>query len=203
MSGAADMRTITFIRHGFTAGNLSNRYVGRRTDEELSEKGIILLQENSARDMYPQADAVFCGTMARCRQTASILYPEQTAVPIAGLTEMDFGDFEGKNFSELDGNPDFQAYIDSGGTTRFPGGEDRAAFIDRTMAAWKKFLDAFLKTAPAELAVSVIVNSGTLMAVASETASPKRDYFDWHLSPGGGKKFFLMGDEKLTYIKDI
>lgn len=197
------MRTISFIRHGFTAGNLENRYVGKRTDQDLSEKGIRLLQENVGAGLYPPADSVFSGSMSRCVQTASIIYPGQKILPIAGLTEMDFGDFEGKNFAELDGNPDFQNYIDSGGTSGFPGGEDRRSFVERTLTAWADFLHSFLTIAPDGIAVSVIVNSGSLMALASETASPKRDYFDWHVSPGRGKKFFLMGDGKLTYIKDI
>lgn len=197
------MRTIAFIRHGFTAANLENRYVGRSTDQDLSERGIALLQENREKGLYPAADFVFSGPMSRCVQTASVLYPGQTVLPAPGLTEMDFGDFEGKNFSELDGNADFQAYIDSGGTVGFPGGESRDVFVQRTMAAWQDFLKTYLHVIGKDCAVTLVVNSGSLMAIASETASPKKDYFDWHVSPGRGKKFFLLGDGKLTFIKDI
>ena len=36
------------------------------------------------------------------------------------LEEMDFGDFEYKNYHELNGNAAYQAWIDSGGTDCLP-----------------------------------------------------------------------------------
>ena len=47
------------------------------------------------------------------------------------LKECDFGDFENKNYKELSGNPDYQAWIDSGGALPFPGGEDPEGFRNR------------------------------------------------------------------------
>ena len=44
---------------------------------------------------------------------------------------MDFGEFEGRNYAQLNGDPRYQAWIDSGGTLAFPGGESREAFIAR------------------------------------------------------------------------
>lgn len=193
------LRTITFIRHGFTAANLESRYVGARTDCGLSEEGKRLLLQNASAGLYPEVDTVFSGPMLRCRETAGLIYPEQTPALIPGLTEMDFGDFEGKNFSNLDGKPDFQAYIDSGGSMPFPGGEDRASFTKRTLKAWRAFLDDFLRVSASDISAAVIVNSGSLMAIASETAEPVRDYFDWHVSPGEGMTFSMDSSGRLVY----
>ena len=38
---------------------------------------------------------------------------------------MNFGSFEGKTYFDLNGNEDYQRWIDSGGTLPFPGGESR------------------------------------------------------------------------------
>ena len=48
--------------------------------------------------------------------------------------EIDFGRFEGKNYQDLNGDPDYQRWIDSGGVTAFPGGESRDEFVKRSMA---------------------------------------------------------------------
>ena len=56
------------------------------------------------------------------------MYPGLVQKECPLLKECDFGDFENKNYKELSGNPDYQAWIDSGGTLPFPGGEDSEAF---------------------------------------------------------------------------
>ncbi len=50
----------------------------------------------------------------------------------SGFNEMDFGSFEHQNYDELNGNPAYQAWIDSSGEAAPPGGEERAAFFSRT-----------------------------------------------------------------------
>ena len=74
---------------------------------------------------------VFVSPMLRCRQTAEILFPQIPQIEIDPWREMDFGEFEGRNYAQLNGDPRYQAWIDSGGTLAFPGGESREAFIAR------------------------------------------------------------------------
>ena len=122
---------IVFIRHSMTAGNLERRYIGCRTDEPLCEAGISLAQQKTAeiRQTFPMPEVVLTSPMRRCVQTAEILFPDTPREIVYGLQECDFGDFEGKNYAELSGDPAYQAWIDSGGTLAFPGGESRAAFF--------------------------------------------------------------------------
>ena len=75
--------------------------------------------------------------MRRCIQTAKILYPGRAQVKIEEFRECDFGSFEGKNYQDLSGDPVYQAWIDSGGTLGFPGGEEPA---DSGDAAWKDLI---------------------------------------------------------------
>lgn len=99
------------IRHGQTQGNREHRYIGCRTDEPLCPEGIAQLQNRH----YPPVSRVFVSPMRRCVETASLLYPGVPQTIIGGFRECDFGDFENKNYAELNGRADYQAWIDSGG----------------------------------------------------------------------------------------
>ena len=109
------------IRHGKTKGNLEHRYIGR-TDESLCEKG----KEELLRRRAPEVQRVYASPMRRCIQTAEILYPAREFLKVEDFRECDFGRFEGKNYQELSKDPGYQAWIDSGGSLAFPGGESPA-----------------------------------------------------------------------------
>ena len=112
------MLELMLIRHGMTAGNRLSRYIGRGTDEPLSEERKQRLSAYSGK--LPQL--VFVSPMLRCRQTAEILFPGCTLHVVEELAECDFGEFENKNYQELDGNEAYQKWIDSNGMLPFPGG---------------------------------------------------------------------------------
>lgn len=167
---------LMLIRHSLTAGNLEHRYVGRRTDECLCPAGIQLAQEQAALLSDTVPDVVFASPMGRCRETAEILFPDQPQIIHPDLAECDFGQFEGKNYQELTGDPAYQAWIDSGGTLPFPGGESREAFIERCCRALEELVHRHsFETA------AVVVHGGTCMAVLSELEASHTPYFDWKI----------------------
>ena len=108
---------INLIRHGQTAGNLESRYIGT-TDEPLCSAGMEALRSRR----YPAHGVLICSPMKRCIQTAQAIYPGVKPTIMHELRECDFGLFEGKNYLELNGDPDYQRWIDSGGNLPFPGG---------------------------------------------------------------------------------
>ena len=124
------MKELYLIRHGKTYGNTLGRYIGT-TDEPLCEEGREALQAIFEAGLYPMPDVLYGSPLKRCRETASLIYPTLTQREEPLLRECDFGDFENKNYLELNGNPDYQAWVDSGGTLPFPGGESREAFQER------------------------------------------------------------------------
>lgn len=109
---------LTLIRHGTAPSNREHRYLGL-TEESLDQEGIRELLLKKAQGHYPAVSIVFSGPMLRCRQTAEQLFPEQEPWLIPEWTEMDFGYFEGKNYRELNGNAEYQRWIDSGGLCPF------------------------------------------------------------------------------------
>lgn len=171
------MGEILLLRHGATRGNLEHRYIGR-TDEPLSPQG---RQALMGRQM-PPADRLLVSPLLRCRQTAALLYPALTQEIVPGLRECDFGDFENKNWEELDGDPRYQAWIDSGGSLGFPGGESLAEFQQRCLEAFWNSVD---HGDPGET-LAFVVHGGTIMAILGGCGQPKRAYFDWQVKNGCG-----------------
>lgn len=165
---------------------------GKITCEQYSEKN-----ENKNQ-------VVYVSPYLRAKQTADILFPDAGKVEIPELAECRFGEFEYMNYAELNGNPDYQRYIDSGGTTAFPGGETKEEFTDRVMRGFEKvFVDAEsreeqkrlrcdassrIETAHTSLSDTIIIvaHGGTIMALMDQLSEPHKDYFDWQVKPGEG-----------------
>ena len=165
------------IRHGLTKGNLEKRYVGSRTDEPLCPEGISQLQQRQ----YPAVQRVYSSPMRRCLETASLLYPDLPAEIVLDFRECDFGVFEYKNYDELNGREDYQAWIDSGGELPFPGGESRDGFSARSLAAFRS-----LPACTEKESCALIVHGGTVMAIMEAMARPKGNYYDFQIKNGSG-----------------
>ncbi len=194
---------IVLIRHGSTEGNLKRRYIGS-TDEPLCAEGIREVLMNAACGIYPPAKRVYTSPMKRCIQTAELIYGDMDPVVCDELRECDFGRFEGKNYMELSGDAEYQAWIDSGGMLIFPGGESNGGFRDRCETAFLNIMEmierdmrsgvrmmqrAACEARGAQLSqaeAAFIVHGGTIMSVLAAFEESKRDYFDWHVENGRG-----------------
>lgn len=164
---------ISLIRHGMTKGNLQKRYVGT-TNEPLCVEGIDQLKSM----VYPKCDVLYCSPMDRCIQTAKIIYPDMEVNVVENFREIDFGDFEGRNYLELSNNVDYQSWIDSGGTLPFPHGESMLKFSERSYRAFKDILFNCDKRN-----ISMVVHGGTIMAIMGRL-NPKANYFDFQVKNG-------------------
>lgn len=212
---------ITWIRHGMTRANEEHRYLGK-TDEPLSEKGIRFLQEKKKKSFFNAPEFLYASPMKRCVQTAEILF-RRKPVLIPEWKEMDFGQFEGKNYEELKDNPDYQKWIDSNGTLPFPGGEPREQFIRRSMEGFDWMMsDILIKSekntriqngtetqdlknnCETEIPVVAVVHGGTIMAVLSSLTGG--EYFDFQVKNGEGYETVLewiQGRWKITSLTKI
>lgn len=183
------MVELYLIRHGKTYGNTLGRYIGT-TDESLCPEG----REALRAIEYPGVAAVYASPMKRCVETAGILWPGMTVQCFDKLRECDFGDFENKNYMELKDNSHYQAWVDSGGTLPFPGGESREAFQDRCRAGFLEVLSSIRKKGYKKAAL--VVHGGTVMSILEAYAVPKRDFYYWQAKNGMGyRACWNEGDE--------
>lgn len=191
---------LIFIRHGYTKENYEGRYLGK-TDVSLCKDGVDQLSRLSKEGIYPDIHGLFSGPMTRCQETGEILYPAIKPVIIDELTEMDFGDFECKTYQELNGNPDYQRYIDSGGETPFPNGESKADFIKRSQRGFERIVDIISKDND-NLTWGIICHGGNIMAILSENYGG--EYFNYACKPGQGYVCnFDINSKKITDIKPL
>ena len=177
------------IRHGETAGNQKQRYIGRRTDEPLLPQSQEVLKQLD----YGEPQAVYASPMLRCTQTASILVPGKPRNIIDELAECDFGEFENKNYKELDGNADYQAWVDSKGMLPFPGGESREEAKRRNLTGFDKAVTRCIRRGISQAAL--VIHGGTIMNIMEEYAQIPRSFYEWHVKNGGGYEVEL--DENL------
>lgn len=167
---------IIMLRHGLTRSNLSKKYIGR-TDEELCAEGI-----DALRKIEPDTSVlkVYTSTKIRTQQTAKILYPNAEILQCKGFDEMNFGDFEGKGYSDLTESPEYKSWTDSGCVSPCPNGESKDTFTQRCVST---FLDIAVRQAES---LHLVVHGGTIMAIMSELSAVQWDYFDWAVPCGGG-----------------
>ena len=178
------MIQLYLIRHSMTAGNLKKRYIGR-TDESLCPEGIVLLESYIQKNIYPEVQRVYVSPMKRCMETAKLIFKENF-YEVEELRECDFGIFENKNYKELSGNRDYQAWIDSNGTLPFPQGESREQFQRRCVEGFCELLKEVWTREKLPASLALIVHGGTIMALLDAFA--EGSYYDYQCANAKGYK---------------
>lgn len=207
---------VIIVRHGRTQSNIERRYCGCRSDDPLSEAGKEELADCSEQlselGITNDECVLAASPMKRAIQTAKIMFPEITRAnlndtneatirTIYELREMDFGIFEGKCHAELDGQSEYQAWVDSGGTMQIPGGESMESFRQRTMEGLRKAISVALSGAAPDMdtaggvgakALIIVAHGGTVMAIMS--ALTGENYYDFYSDNGCGYTIDLEVD---------
>ena len=175
---------IHFIRHGMTSNNQQGQYIGCRTDAELSIQGIRDLIAIKEKMPYPEVEVVYTSPMARCCQTAGVLYPAHEFLTVPQLREMDFGDFEGKTIEDLKDSEDYQKWIANSMTVAPPNGESGEDFLARVIEGFQYIIRDMMNADLHEAAV--ITHGGVIMTLLAGIGLPRRSMFEWHCENGEG-----------------
>lgn len=188
---------IHIIRHGLTQANLERKYIGR-TDPPLCEVGLRQLRELMGEWEYPEVRRVYSSPLLRARQTAELIYPAQKPVPVEGLSEIDFGDFEDRTIEDLEKDPSFQAWIASEDMP-VPGGESGRQVYERSV---KAIGDIFAEMMEERVtSAAVVTHSGLITGLLANLGLPKREAVRWGCDPGRGYTLLMtpqmwMRDQK-------
>jgi len=127
---------ILYVRHPESEANVLGVLSHRKVDLDLTELGTV----QARRLAHYLADAargpvsLFCSPLRRCRTTAEIIAARlgMDAVVIEDFRELDVGDLEGRNDSDV--RKTYWAVLDawrSGQDVAFPGGERRSDVLAR------------------------------------------------------------------------
>lgn len=169
---------LELIRHGETVLQKEHRYQGV-TDAPLSPPGRDVLHPAGALP-----ERVVVTPLRRTRETAELLFPGVPQLVIPGLQEMNFGRFEGKNYLEMENDPDYRTWVDGMCLGRCPGGESKAEYVRRVTRAFAALLDQALEQRRKDCVI--VAHGGTQMAVLERFAVEKKDYYSWQLPCGHG-----------------
>ncbi len=169
---------IILIRHFQTPGNLLGRYIG------VTDEDIIPCDKGNLSNFYPVVNRIYVSPMRRCIQTAEYIYPNSPLHIKEGFRECDFGQFENKNYHELNDNPNYQEWINSMGKMRFPEGEDPEAFKQRCQETFCECVMECRKEGVTS--VAMIVHGGTIMSIMEAFDEEEKSYYDYQVKNGNG-----------------
>ncbi|MEJ2136744.1 MAG: histidine phosphatase family protein [Desulfofustis sp.] len=130
---------IYLLRHGHTPQ--PGTYTGS-TDVELSIEGTRHVSNLSPLFDQLDFDCCFCSPLSRCRQTVSLLAIDAELIFDDCLREIDFGDWEGLSFADVQANypEQLDKWAREGEDFTFPGGETIRTFNARISGWFDKLL---------------------------------------------------------------
>ena len=169
-------KKVFLIRHGKTEGNERRAFIGRGTDEGLSEEGkkaAAAAGRGIMQEIGALPEHVFVSPMKRAQETASILFESAEQIVIDDLAEIGFGILEGKTHEELSSDARYVSWLESGGREEIPEGESRTDFSKRSFAGFLRTLGSCDRAE----SVVIVCHGGNIMAVFSELTG--KDYYDF------------------------
>lgn len=150
------MPAITFIRHAESELNRENRVAGS-TDCGVTPEGL-----EAAKKALPENeknfDAIYRSPLRRTAQTLEALIPSATAIVDERLTEMNFGQWEGRYVDTLDPN---ELILCRAGKFTPPDGET-AEHLDARLC---DFIDDMFRTYRGNEKILAVTHGGVIRAV--------------------------------------
>lgn len=160
------MATVILVRHGRTAANVAGVLAGRGEGVFLDEVGRSQAERTAQRLAVAPLVGVVTSPLERCRQTALLIAQHQAGNPATvterGITECDYGEWQGRQLSELARQPLWSVVQTQPSAAVFPGGESLAAMQARAVAAIRRH-DAKVQAQHGAGAVWAAVSHGDII----------------------------------------
>ena len=183
------MATVILLRHGRTTANASGTLAGRLPGVGLDDVGTVQAADAAGRLAAVPLAAVVTSPLERCRQTARAVTGTHPVPPPVvtdhGLTECDYGEWQGRALKELAREKLWAAVQGQPSSVTFPGGESLAAMQARAVSAVRR-RDADIEDEHGAGAVWVAVSHGDIVkAVLADALGMHLDLFQRiHVDPG-------------------
>ena len=196
---AGKMKELFLIRHGATEQSEEPRYVGR-LDIGLSVKGRGQAKLVAERLRGESIETIFSSPLSRSLETAkAIAQNQQLEVEVVqGLSEIDFGQWEGLTFEQIGIKSPEQvnSWLERPEDFVFPGGESVKAFHERVIEAVEKHV--LIAAGP----TIVVGHGGSLRAIICHLCRwPVKNFFSFTLDCTGVSILEHYGD--MTIVKTL
>lgn len=160
------MSKLFLVRHGDTELNSAERYWGR-SDVKLNAAGIRQAERLRDRLAVEKIDAVYSSDLERALVTAEIIASSHqlAVITCAELREVNFGQLEGLNFSEISRlYPEVaKLWAERSTKLKYPGGESLVEFNTRV----SKFLSRLDKHTVGET-ILIVAHAGVLRTLVCQ-----------------------------------
>jgi probable phosphomutase (TIGR03848 family) len=175
------MATVILVRHGRTTANASGVLAGRTPGVRLDEVGTAQAARTGERLAVVPLVAAVTSPLERCRQTTKAIVSAQgmPLKPISerGLTEADYGDWQGRPLKELAKEKLWSTVQSQPSAVTFPGGESMVQMQSRAVTAVRR-RDAELDAEHGPGAVWVAVSHGDLIkSILADALGMHLDHF--------------------------
>jgi probable phosphomutase (TIGR03848 family) len=175
------MATVILVRHGRTTANVSGVLAGRSLGIALDEVGREQATNTGERLAAVPLVGLVSSPLERCLQTAQLVLDRQpgslTIDEEPGITECDYGDWQGKALGELAKEKLWSVVQSNPSAAVFPNGESMAAMQFRAVEAIRR-RDAALEAEHGANAVWVAVSHGDIIkAVLADAYGMHLDLF--------------------------
>jgi broad specificity phosphatase PhoE len=165
--------TLVLVRHGETEGQSSIRYHGR-TDVPLSELGRAQMRAARAEILKRHGSVdfnrVFTSPLIRASEGARLIAGDAAQLAtIEDFAEVHFGIFEGLTADEIrERHPDDYVKWNAdrlASSYTYPGGENRAEFIERVGRGVEQMLRLWSPAADAESKALIVAHRGVVRTI--------------------------------------
>ncbi|MFN3668970.1 MAG: histidine phosphatase family protein [Brevundimonas sp.] len=192
--------TLFLVRHG-VHDQLRGRLCGRSPGVRLSEAGVAEADAAGRRLAREGVELVLTSPMDRTRQTAERI-AQACGAPLAieeALMEIDFGEWNGRTFDSLEGDPLWRTWNQERDTARPPAGESMAE-VQARLSAW---LDRIARSGVG--AVAAVSHADVIKAaVGLSTGLSMRFHDRFEVNPGSVTTLALgQGFLKLHALNEV
>lgn len=191
-----DFVVMALFRHGITEANKRHAYLGW-TDSPLCGK---------AKKTTEQYDYLFSSDLGRCLETAKNMFPNQKKHCLPEFRELNFGQWEGKTFAELENDPVYQAWLANPFMVKPPEGEAFADFTNRVDAGMEKVIRLMIRESINRAAI--VTHGGVIRDLLTKWAPEEKPFWEWEARHDKGYELVWNRDElrrgkRCTLLREV
>jgi len=171
------------VRHGVTDWNKEKRYLGH-TDRGVLKSELIQLENLKKTLRNYSFDQVYSSDLRRCQETVAYLNLSGQMTHDARVREMNFGDWEGKTYNELQADSTYRDWLDNWEDHPIPNGECGAAFKARIDSFVQDLLEHANNESIKEQKKFLIMTHGGVIRYLVSKFVPSTSFWELSISHG-------------------